>query len=158
MCRRRRLNPCQMRQAPTPAEGEATPPPPASPESPTPASTTPFGAAGVIELTADRQEYDEQRQVITAQGNVVLRFREAILDADRVQVNLPNRILIAEGNVALTRGEQVLRGERFEYYFVQDSGVVLNASGEFYTPTSGTDLNVLPAPDGTAVYTSRSDH
>ena len=137
--------------APTPAEGEATPPPAASPESPTPASTTPFGAAGVIELTADQQEYDEQRQVITAVGNVVLRFREAILDADRVQVNLPNRILIAEGNVALTRGEQVLRGERFEYYFVQDSGAVLNASGEFYTPTSGTDLNVLPAPDGTPV-------
>lgn len=137
--------------APTPVENQATPQPPSSQESPTTTPTTPLEAGGVIELTADQQEYDEQRQVITAVGNVVLRFREAILDADRVQVNLPNRLLVAEGKVALTRGQQVLRGERFEYYFVQDSGVVLNASGEFYTPTSGTDLNVLPAPDGTPV-------
>ena len=128
-------------------EGEAPPQIPASPDATT-TPTTPFGTGGVIELTADQQEYDEQRQVITATGNVILRFREALLDADRVEVNLPNRIIVAEGNVALTRGEQVLRGERFEYYFVQDSGVILNASGELYTPTSGTDFDILAPTDG----------
>jgi hypothetical protein len=128
-------------------EGEAPPQIPASPDATT-TPTTPFGTGGVIELTADRQEYDEQRQVITATGNVILRFREALLDADRVEVNLPNRIIVAEGNVALTRGEQVLRGERFEYYFVQDSGVILNASGELYTPTSGTDFDIFAPTDG----------
>ncbi|MBD1809424.1 DUF3769 domain-containing protein [Microcoleus sp. FACHB-SPT15] len=128
-------------------EDEAPPPLPASPDATT-TPTTPFGTGGVIELTADQQEYDEQRQVITATGNVILRFREALLDADRVEVNLPNRIIVAEGNVALTRGEQVLRGERFEYYFVQDSGVILNASGELYTPTSGTDFDIFAPTDG----------
>jgi lipopolysaccharide export system protein LptA len=118
----------------TPEDEEAPPPPPLT---------------GVIELTADRQEYDDQRQVITAVGNVMLRFRGALLDADRVQVNLPNRILVAEGNVALTRGDQVLRGERFEYLFVQDSGEIQNASGELFVPTAGTDLDIY-TPAGTA--------
>ncbi|MEQ9353821.1 DUF3769 domain-containing protein [Coleofasciculus chthonoplastes] len=101
---------------------------------------------GVLEVTADQQEYDQQRQVITAQGDVLLRFRGALLEADRVQVNLPNRILVAEDNVVLTRGNQVLRGQRFEYSFVQDSGVIFDASGELYVPTSGTDLTILPSP------------
>ncbi len=140
---------------PVPNEKVAPPqnPTPAAPQPATsPNQTTPFGVGGVVELTSDRQEYDEQQKVITAVGNVVLRFREALLNADRVQVNLPNRIIIAEGNVALTRGKQVLRGQRFEYYFVQDSGVILNALGELYTPTSGTDLDILsPVSTGAPV-------
>jgi lipopolysaccharide export system protein LptA len=140
---------------PTPNQEEVNPQPTPTPQpSPTPAPGTPlpsnpFGTGGVIELTADRQEYDDRRKVITAQGNVVLRFREALLNADQVEVNLPNRIIVAEGNVSLTRGQQVLRGQRFEYYFVQDSGVILNARGELYTPTAGTDL-AFNTPDGTA--------
>ena len=102
--------------------------PTSEPETNQPAG--PFDGGGIIELSADSQKYDEQRQIITAEGDVVLRFRDAVLDADRLQVNLPNRIIVAEGNVALTRGGQVLRGERFEYYFVQDSGVILQARGE----------------------------
>jgi lipopolysaccharide export system protein LptA len=131
-------------QAPTAAPQPSTSPPGTT--------TTPFAVGGVIELTSDRQEYDDKQKVVTAVGNVVLRFREALLNADRVEVNLPNRVLIAEGNVALTRGQQVLRGQRFEYLFVQDSGVVLNAKGELYTPTSGTDLDILsPNSPGTPV-------
>ncbi|MEQ9551099.1 MAG: DUF3769 domain-containing protein [Coleofasciculus sp. G3-WIS-01] len=117
-----------------------------NPSSQTPESAAPGPITGVLELTADQQEYDQQRQVITAQGNVMLQFRGALLEADRVQVNLPNRILVAEDNVALTRGNQVLRGQRFEYSFVQDSGVIFDASGELYVPTSGTDLTILPSP------------
>ncbi len=140
--------PPAQQSAPAPNEGETAPQAPESPEPGTAIPVTPFGVGGVIELTADRQEYDEPQKVITAQGNVVLRFREALLNADRVRVNLPNRLIVAEGNVSLTRGQQVLRGERFEYYFVQDSGVILNANGEFYTPTSGTDLTLLTPTDG----------
>ncbi len=134
--------------APRPDNSETAPQPSISQGSPTTVPTSPLGVGGVIELTADRQEYNDQQKVITAQGNVVLRFREALLNADRVSVNLPNRVIVAEGNVALTRGDQVLRGERFEYYFVQDSGVVLKARGELYTPTTGTDLSIFPPPDG----------
>ncbi len=127
------------------AQGENSPikPPAAAPlrggGTATTAKTTPF-AGGIIELNADRQDYDANKQVVTAVGNVVMRFQNALLNADRMQINLQNRILVAEGNVALTRGAQVLRGQRFDYSFVQDKGSILNASGEAYFPRATEDF------------------
>ncbi|WP_414571010.1 DUF3769 domain-containing protein [Nostoc sp. CCY 9925] len=105
-----------------------------------PASTPPVAAPRIVEVTSDRQEYDEQRRIITAVGNVVVRFDGAVVDADRLQVNLDNLIAAGEGNVTLTRGDQVLRGQRFTYNFVQDSGEMLNGSGEIYVPSATTDF------------------
>jgi hypothetical protein len=99
-----------------------------------------------VELTSDQQEYDVDRQVVTAEGDVVLRYQGAVVDADRLQVNLPNRVVVGDGNVAMTRGEQVLRGDRVEYYFAQDSGFLLNASGEIYQPSVGADFS-SPLPN-----------
>ncbi|MEA5535613.1 DUF3769 domain-containing protein [Crocosphaera sp. XPORK-15E] len=95
---------------------------------------------GVVELISDRQEYDSEREVVYAEGNVVMRFANGVLLADRLWINLPDQFAVAEGNVVLDRGDQTLRGERFEYYFVQDSGVIFNASGEIYQPTTGRDF------------------
>ncbi|MBF2065012.1 MAG: DUF3769 domain-containing protein [Calothrix sp. C42_A2020_038] len=106
----------------------------------TPPANTPQETRRVIEVIADRQEYDEQRRVVTAEGNVVVRFDGAVVDADRLQVNLDNLIAVGEGNVALTRGDQVLRGQRFTYNFVQDNGELERGSGEIFIPTAGTDL------------------
>ncbi|RMF25903.1 MAG: DUF3769 domain-containing protein, partial [Cyanobacteria bacterium J083] len=95
----------------------------------------------VVEVVADQQEYNDQQQIITAKGNVVMRFAKSILTADRLEVNLPNRVAVAQGKVVLRRGEQVLRGDKFEYYFVQDNGVIFNASGEIYTPSAERDFS-----------------
>jgi lipopolysaccharide export system protein LptA len=104
----------------------------------------------VVEVIADRQEYDSQRRVITATGNVEIRFPNGVLVADRVQVNVSDRVAVAVGDVVLTRGEQILRGNRFEYYFVQDSGVILQANGEIYQPSVGRDFSpTLPTDTGT---------
>ncbi len=109
------------------------------------------GVGSIIELTADRQEYDEQRRIFTAEGRVLMRFQGALLDADRLQVNLDNRLAVAEGNVALTRGNQVLRGQRLEYNFVQGIGTVLNARGEILIPNSGRDLAIGARGDNEGV-------
>lgn len=106
----------------------------------TPAGNAPPETRRVIEVTADKQEYDERRRVITAQGNVIVRFDGAVVDADQLQVNLDNLIAVGQGNVALTRGDQVLRGQRFTYNFVQDSGEIDGGSGELFIPTANTDL------------------
>jgi Protein of unknown function (DUF3769) len=134
--------------APTRATTQASPTPQ---QQPARVST----AAGVIEVTADRQEFDERRQIFTAEGNVVMRFQGGILDANRVQGNLLNFIAIAEGNASLTRGQQVFRGDRFVYNFIQNSGTIGNARGIVFSPTSGTDLTfdtgtgglTTPVPD-----------
>jgi lipopolysaccharide assembly outer membrane protein LptD (OstA) len=57
-----------------------------------------------LELVADEQEFDQNRQIITARGNVTLRFAQSVLTADRLQVNLPEKLAVAEGQVILTRG------------------------------------------------------
>ncbi|MBE9044423.1 DUF3769 domain-containing protein [Pleurocapsales cyanobacterium LEGE 10410] len=95
----------------------------------------------VIEIIADRQEYDSQREVITAEGNVVLRFAQSVMTSDRLEINLSDRLVVAQGNVILERGEQVLRGARFEYYLVADRGVIFNAGGEIYQPSLSRDTD-----------------
>jgi hypothetical protein len=122
-----------------------------------PNSTAQPAPVNVVEVIADRQEYDSQGQIITATGNVEIRFTNGVLVADRVQVNLPDRVAVAQGEVILTRGDQVLRGERFEYYFVQDSGVILNANGEIYQPTTGRDLSpTLPTDVGSDITSNQT--
>ena len=104
-------------------------------------NATPSEVVPVIELVSDRQEYDAEREVVYAEGKVIMRFANGVLLADRLWINLPDQFAVAEGNVVLDRGEQTLRGERFEYYFVQDSGVIFEANGEIYQPTTGQDFS-----------------
>jgi len=111
---------------------------PASPE-PQPLPSQQVAPTDTIEITSDRQEYDQNRDVVTAEGNAVMRFSKGVLSADRVQVNLQNRIVVADGDVALKRGDQLMRGERFEYFFVQDRGTIFNARGDIYQKTFPRD-------------------
>ncbi|MER3589003.1 MAG: DUF3769 domain-containing protein, partial [Mastigocladus sp. ERB_26_1] len=113
-------------------------------QAPQPAPTSTTETRRVVEVIADTQEYDEQRRVVTAEGNVVVRFDGAVVDADRIQVSLDNLIAVGEGNVALTRGDQVLRGQRFTYNFVQDTGELLAGRGEIFIPTAQEDFAFLP--------------
>ena len=83
-----------------------------------------------IEVIADRQEYDRDRGVITARGNVVMRFAQSVMTSDTIEINLNNRLAVAAGNVVLKRGNQVLRGSRFEYNLVADRGTIFEAGGE----------------------------
>lgn len=122
-------------------ESSPTPTQEAQPSTPAPANL-PQETISVVEVVADHQEYDQQQQVITAHGNVIMRFAQAILTAERLQVNLTSRLAVADGKeVTLKRGNQVLRGNRFEYYFVQDKGLILNANGEIYQPTFASDFS-----------------
>lgn len=145
---------------PTPAPAPTTPSPvtPTPAPAPSPAPTTPapnvptqqLNNQGYLELRADQQDYDERRQIFTAEGRVSLRFRGALLTADRLQANLVNRLTVAEGNVTLTRGDQVLRGQRFRYNLIQEEGTVEQASGEIYLPSTQTDFNPNLPTDITA--------
>ncbi len=120
---------------------QPTPPPPGifapQPSQPTPAVVK----ERIIELTSERQEYDTQRQIVTAEGKVELRIQGAVLTANRLQVNLQNLIGVGEGNVVITRGQQVLRGERLTYNFVQSSGEIFKARGDVYLPATKTDFS-----------------
>ena len=113
----------------------------------------------VIEVIADRQEYNRQTEVITAKGNVVMRFAQSVMTSDRLEINLQDRVAVAKGNVVLKRGSQVLRGNKFEYYLVADRGVISNAGGEIYQPslTEDTNVNQELAPNQTILDRALSD-
>ena len=109
----------------------------------------------VLEVMADRQTYNPQTQVVTAEGDVRVRFAQGILLADELKINVATRMAVGTGNISFRRGEQVLSGDRFEYNFLQDEGVIQNGRGEVYQPTlprdtsfgvSGEDEATLPPP------------
>lgn len=100
--------------------------------------------ADVLELDADAQDFDTVRGVFIAEGNVELRFRQAVLNADRIRVNLNTRQAVAEGNVVFRRGQQLLLGDRLDYNLTQATGNIAGVRGEIFLPSSGTDLTVLP--------------
>jgi Protein of unknown function (DUF3769)/Lipopolysaccharide-assembly, LptC-related len=106
-----------------------------------PPTTNIAAPKGTIELNAEQQQFDNNTQVITANGKVVVRFNQAILQSDRLRVNLKTKIAVAEGNVSLLRGKQILYGNQFEYNFEEDRGSVLEARGDIYQPTLVSDLN-----------------
>jgi hypothetical protein len=149
--------------APSPDEAtteEGTPP---ADLPPTPSNDSPLLGEDpeippeVVELIADRQEFDSNQQVVTATGNVTMRFANGILLADRLRVNLPDRFAVAEGNVTLKRGQQILQGQRFEYFFVLDKGVIYDANGEIYQPTTARDLAPsLPTDAGNTLIPSQT--
>ncbi|MEG3878362.1 DUF3769 domain-containing protein [Microcoleus sp. herbarium7] len=147
-------SPAEQQQFEIPAPGTAPAPaaPPAPPK-PKPAAppgvrtapsqrTVPFpvSPADTIEVKADSQEFDEKQQIVTAVGNVVVRFRQTVIDADRAIVNLVTRQVVASGNVAYTRGQQVVRGQQMEFNLGLNSGSVEQASGEIFLPAAGSEL------------------
>jgi len=130
--------------APTTPPAPTPKPKPAAPGVPTPPAgrTVPFpvSPADTIEVKADSQEFDDKQQIVTAVGNVVVRFRQTVIDADQAIVNLVTRQVVASGNVAYTRGEQVVRGQRMEFNLGLNAGAVEQASGEIFLPTAGSEL------------------
>jgi Protein of unknown function (DUF3769)/LptA/(LptD N-terminal domain) LPS transport protein len=107
-----------------------------------PTQTNLYPESGLVELTAEQQEFDRDTQTITASGNVTLKFRTATLKADSLKVNLKTKLAEAEGKVSLQRGRQSLYGRKFQYNFDKDSGAIENGRGDVYQPSLVRDLNV----------------
>ncbi|WP_143438416.1 DUF3769 domain-containing protein, partial [Hydrocoleum sp. CS-953] len=113
--------------------------------------------ADVVEVTADRQEYNEERRLISAEGKVTVRFSQGIVSADKVQVNLTTRQLLATGNAVFTQDGQVLLGERMEYNFTLDKGLIEQASGIIFVGNAEESLSSpLPTTEGVGALGARS--
>ena len=107
--------------------------------------TTSKGPIRVLEVISDQQEYDSESNIINAKGKIQVDFDGAILLADNLKINLIDNFAVAEGNVVLKRGKQIIRGKRFEYYFVENRGVVFDANGEIDQTSTGQDLKASPS-------------
>ena len=79
-----------------------------------------------VNVDADRIEYAEGVRKILASGNVRVILGTRSLFADEVSVDLDEQVLIASGGVILMEGMNRLEGDRIEYNYRTNLGVITN--------------------------------
>ena len=77
-----------------------------------------------VEVNADHLEYRETERKLVASGNVRLVMGERSLFADEASVDLDDQVLVATGHVILMEGLNRLEGDRIEYNYRTNLGVV----------------------------------
>ncbi|OPY92553.1 MAG: LPS-assembly protein LptD precursor [Syntrophaceae bacterium PtaU1.Bin231] len=77
-----------------------------------------------VMIEADSIAYDEERDVVTASGGVVIRYEGNTLAADTVALDRKTNIATAEGNVVLRSEKDVIEGERAVFNTQDRRGVV----------------------------------
>lgn len=78
------------------------------------------------EITADSFTWTGEGDILTASGNVKVRYGEVSISADRVRVYLQEDRLVAEGRVLLADGEDEISGGSLEYDLKSKKGKVTN--------------------------------
>ena len=96
---------------------DPAPPLPAAPTTPSPerALAQPEKPPLELELSANRQSYDSQRQRFVATGNVMASVAGGRLLADRLEFDTASRTIYASGSVRFKRGQQYLQASRLRY-------------------------------------------
>lgn len=98
-------------------------------------------------VDADEIEYQEGRRLVVGRGDVMIRFGDRILHADEVRVDLRAQEFVASGSVLLVEGPNRLEGDRLEYNYGTNRGVVYNARGFLAPTTSFRGLEIRKVGD-----------
>jgi len=81
-----------------------------------------------VKVDADSLEYSEAEAKVIAKGNVHIVMENRSLFADEVTVDLDDQVMVATGNVVLMEGLNRLQGDRLEYNYRTNLGVITHAS------------------------------
>jgi LPS-assembly protein len=84
-----------------------------------------------VNVDADHVEYNEAERKLMAKGNVHIVLGQRSLFADEVSVDLEDQELVGTGHVILMEGLNRLEGDRIEYNYRTNLGVVSNARARF---------------------------
>ena len=82
-----------------------------------------------VQVDADHLEYNEAERRLVARGNVRLVMEDRSLFADEVTVDLDDQELVATGHVVLMEGLNRLEGDRIQYNYRTNLGVVTSGRG-----------------------------
>lgn len=82
-----------------------------------------------VEVDADSAEYSEAERKVVAKGNVHIVLEGRSLFADEVSVDLDGQTLVATGHVILMEGLNRLEGDRLDYNYGTNLGVITNGRG-----------------------------
>lgn len=106
----------------------------------------PIPIGELVNVIADRQDFDAKTQVFTATGNVTVKYLNTELKSTKVTLNLITKDVTAEGKVELKRGDQLVKGEILSYNYGTAKGSLTKASGFLNLDTlSSSQITRLPS-------------
>ena len=80
-----------------------------------------------VDFSADEMSFDRESGVVSAQGNVEIRYKERRLNADIVSYNRDTNVVSAEGNVVIFEPtSETIYGEKIEITGDLRDGFILN--------------------------------
>ena len=83
----------------------------------------------VNELLIESKVQSEKNNILIAEGDVIVIFKDNILKADSLVYNKKNKLAKAEGNVQLKINNQIFQADRVEYDFIENKGIFKNVKG-----------------------------
>lgn len=95
-----------------------------------------------VDVDADRIDYAEGERKVVATGKVRIGLGARSLFADEVTVDLDAQTLVATGGVILMEGMNRLEGDRIEYNYRTNLGVITNGRGFLDTGVSFSGVEI----------------
>ena len=92
------------------------------------------------ELIIQSDKQSEINDVIYAEGNVSVSYKDKLLKADNLIYDKLNKRIEASGNITLILGNQIFRVSQLEYSFISDKGYLLDVKGKINTNTLLDDI------------------
>ena len=132
---------------PAPTKQEASQPAAAIPA--VPATGSPAASASdpqqapprTLEITADRQGFDQLIQRYVATGNVKALVAGGRVMSERIEYDTTNRTVYASGSVRFQRGSQFFQASRLRFSLIEGTGEMEDVYGVLDLSTSEVDLN-----------------
>ena len=104
-------------------------------------ATQAFDAPVEIQLKADRQRFDGQRNLFVAEGNVTARINGGLLQADRIEFDSSFNTFAARGSVRYRKGSQYFQAGSLRFSLIQNEGVFEDVYGVLDLDTAALDLD-----------------
>ena len=83
----------------------------------------------VNELLIESKVQSEKDNILYADGEVIVKFKDSILKADRLIYNKKTKLAKAEGNIQFKIGNQIFQADMLEYDFAEKRGNFKNVKG-----------------------------
>lgn len=99
-----------------------------------------------LEVTANRQTWDNQLGRFVATGNAMARIAGGRLLADRIEYETESRTFYAIGAVRFQRGQQYLQASRLRYSLLEGSGDLEDVYGVLDLDGGVQDLDLTAPP------------
>ena len=93
------------------------------------------------EIEIQSQKQSEVKNVLYAEGDVLVTFKGNILRADILIYDKNKKYITGKGNISFHIGNQVLKSEEIEYDFIAKKGKLLKVKGLLSTENLLDDLN-----------------